>query len=188
MTVQPEEIIADIKKRMDGAVNSFKNMLLGLRTGRASASLLDSIKVEAYGDFIPVSQLGTVNVPEPRMIIVQVWDKSVIKSIEKAIYASGLGLNPVSEGQIVRIPIPDLTEERRRVLSKKVSEYAENSKIALRNIRRDAMDNLKKLEKDKQISEDQLKIYSSDIQKITDEFTIRIAELSTQKVKEILSI
>ena len=188
MTVQPEEIIADTKKRMNSAINSFKHILLGLRTGRASASLLDPVKVEAYGNFIPVSQLGTINVPEPRMITIQVWDKSMVKSIEKAIAASGLGLNPVSEGQIVRIPIPDLTEERRRELSKKVNEYAEQAKIALRNVRRDAMDYLKRLERDKQISEDQLKGYGNDIQRLTDDFTTKAESLAAQKVKEILTI
>ncbi|CAG7590448.1 MAG: ribosome recycling factor [Candidatus Midichloria sp.] len=185
---QHDDIIMDTKKRMDGAIASLKHVLLGLHTGRASASLLDPIKVEAYGDFVPVSQLGTVNVPEPRMITIQVWDKSVVKNIEKAIANSGLGLNPVSEGQIVRIPIPDLTEDRRRELSKKVNEYAEQSKIALRNVRRDSIDSFKKLGKEKAISEDQFKSYSNDIQKITDDFSAKVEELATQKSKEILSI
>ena len=186
--IKPEDIIADTKKRMDGAITSFKHALSGLRAGRASASLLDPIKVEVYNDFVSVSQLGTVNVPESRMITLQVWDKSIVKNVEKAISTAGLGLNPVTDGQVIRIPIPDLSEERRRDLGKKVSEYAEQSRIALRNVRRDSIDNFEKLEKEKQISEDQLKNYRNDIKKIIDEFNAKIEEISTQKVKEILSI
>ena len=184
--VNPENVIDDARKRMDGAISSFKHVLTGLRTGRASASLLDPVKVEVYGDLISVSQLGTVSVPEPRLISVQVWDRSIIKSVEKAISTSGLGLNPVSEGQTIRIPIPDLTEERRRELVKKTNEYAEQSKIALRNVRRDAMDSLKKMEKEKLLSEDLLKAYSGDVQKITDDFAGTIESLAAQKSKEIL--
>lgn len=183
-----ETIINESKRRMDGAIASLKQTLLGLRTGRASASLLDPIKVEVYGDLVPISQLGTVNVPESRMISIQVWDKSVVKNIEKAIASSGLGLNPGSDGTLIRIPIPDLTEERRRELAKKVNEYSENSKIALRNIRRDAIDHFKKMEKEKALSEDQLKACTHEIQKLTDDFSLKIESIAEQKAKEILSI
>ena len=186
--MNPESIKEDLQKRMDGAINSFKHTLSGLRTGRASVSLLDPIKVEIYGDFMPINQLATVSVPEARTINVQVWDKSSVKAIEKAISNSGLGLNPVSDGQMIRVPIPDLSEQRRKELSKKVGEYAEQSRIALRNIRRDSIDDLKKMEKDKLLSEDELKVQTTEIQKITDTYNSKIEEISVSKSKEILGL
>ena len=183
-----EDIKQDLQKRMDGAITSFKHTLSGLRTGRASASLLDPIKVEIYGDFIAINQIATISVPEARTINVQVWDKSSVKAVEKAISNAGLGLNPVSDGQLVRVPIPDLSEQRRKELSKKVGEYAEHARIALRNIRRDSIDDLKKMEKDKAISEDELKTNTTEIQKITDSYNSKVEELSIAKSKEIMGV
>lgn len=182
------EIIIDLRKRMDGAIHSLKHALNGLRTGRASASLLDPIRVEVYGTMTPINQVGTVNVPEPQMITVQVWDTSVTQSVAKAINEAGLGLNPIAEGQVIRIPIPQLSEERRKELSKKGHEYGENSKISIRNIRRDGMDDFKKLEKDKLISEDELRTESDNIQKVTDAFIKTVDEVVAAKQKEIMSI
>lgn len=181
-------IIAEIEKRMEGAVSNLKHVLNGLRTGRASASLLDPIKVEVYGDFMPINQLSTISVPESRLITVQVWDKSQVKNIEKAIMSSGLGLNPTSDRQLIRVPVPDLTEERRRELTKKAAEYGENAKIAIRNIRRDALDVLKKNEKDKEISEDELKSQSDLVQKITDRYIKHVDEAIKQKSAEIMGV
>ena len=163
-----EEIFSDLRKRMDGAIASLKHSLNGLRTGRASTALLDPIKVEAYGSLMPLNQVGTVNAPEPQMLSVQVWDAGMVNPVSTAITESGLGLNPIVEGQSIRIPLPNLSEERRKELSKKADEYGENAKISVRNIRRDGMDAFKKLEKDKDISEDELHTHSDQVQKITD--------------------
>jgi ribosome recycling factor len=186
--VMQNEMISDIKKRMEGAIASLKHSLNGLRTGRASAALLDPIKVEAYGSFMPITQVGTVNVPEARMITVQVWDSSMAGPVSTAIRDSGLGLNPIAEGNLIRIPIPDLSEERRKELSKKAHEYGEQSKIAIRNIRRDGIDEFKKLEKDKKISEDELHSRQDEIQKLTDEFSKKADQTVAEKEKEIMSI
>mgnify|MGYP002652050765 CR=1 FL=1 len=148
---------ADIERRMNGAVESLKGDLAGLRTGRASTSLLDPVTVEVYGAKMPLNQVATVSVPEPRMISVQVWDKSNVGPVEKAIRSAGLGLNPINDGQNLRLPIPDLTEERRKELAKLASQYAEKARIAVRNVRRDANDDLKKAEKDHVISQDEQK-------------------------------
>ncbi len=183
-----EEIISDVNKRMDGSIASLKHSLNGLRTGRASTSLLDPIKVEVYGEFMPISQVGTISVPEPRMITVQAWDKGAVANIVKAIAAAGLGLNPAADGNLVRIPLPDLSEERRKELVKKAGEYTENSKIAMRNVRRDGMDAIKKLEKDKLISEDQHRDFCEDIQKITDEFVKKADAVLKSKAEEIMQV
>lgn len=181
-------ILEDVDRRMEGAISSLKHSLSGLRTGRASASILDPIKVEMYGDFVPINQVGAVSVPESRLLTIQVWDKSAVKAIEKAISNSGLGLNPSVDGQLIRIPIPDLSEERRKELNKKAGEYTEQTKVAVRNVRRDGMDALKKLEKNKELSEDELKLHGNEIQKLTDDHIRKIDDLLTQKSKEILSI
>lgn len=184
-----DNILLDLKKRMEDAISYFKKNLSGLSTGRASSSLLDNVKVEIYGQFMPISQLGTVNVPESRTITVQVWDKSMVKNIEKAIANANLGLNPINDGgQLIRIPIPDLSEQRRHELSKKVNEYNEQCKVALRNIRRESIDSIKKLEKEKQISEDEAKNYNNDIQKVINDFVTKADQLSAQKSKDIMTI
>lgn len=173
---------------MGKSLDSMKHNVNSLRTGRASPSLLDSIKIEAYGNFTPINQVGTVSAPEARLLVVQVWDKGLAKSVEKAIRDSDLGLNPASDGNVVRVPIPDLTEERRKELVKKAAEYCEAAKIAIRNVRRDTMDTLKKMEKDKKISEDILKNLSDKVQKSTDSHTKKADEILDDKSKEIMKV
>jgi ribosome recycling factor len=178
---------ADIQRRMTGAVESLKHDLSGLRTGRASTSLLEPVTVEVYGAHMPLLQVATVSAPEPRMLTVQVWDRSNVGAVEKAIRSAGLGLNPISEGTTLRLPIPDLTEERRKELAKLASQYAEKARIAVRNVRRDAMDSLKQDEKKNEISEDERKKLETEVQKITDD-TIKDVDATTQaKEKEILT-
>ena len=150
----------DIERRMEGAVATLKTDLGGLRTGRASASLLEPIMVEAYGQHMPIAQVGTISVPEPRMLSVQVWDKGQVALVEKAIRESGLGLNPMTDGQLVRIPLPELNEERREELVKVAGRYAEQARVAVRNVRRDGMDQIKKSEKDGDMSQDDAKLFS----------------------------
>ena len=181
-------IKTDAEKRMEGAIHSLKHSLNGLRTGRASAALLDPIKVEVYGDFMPINQVATVATPEARLISVQVWDKNNVKAIEKAIANSGLGLNPQSDGNLIRIPLPDLSEERRKELAKKAKEYSEHAKVAIRNIRRDANDEIKKLEKSAEISEDQQHEYADKIQKVTDSYITNADKATEAKVQEIMHI
>jgi ribosome recycling factor len=178
----------DIAKKMDASVGALGQELAGLRTGRASTHLLDHITVEAYGSRMPLNQVANVNVPESRLLTVQVWDKSMVKAVEKAIANAGLGLNPVADGQTVRVPIPELTEERRKELSKVAGKYAENGKVAVRNARRDAMDELKKLEKDKHISEDESHKLADDVQKLTDERIKKIDEMLALKEKDIMQV
>ena len=180
--------LADLERRMEGALTSLSKEFQGLRTGRASTQLLDSITVEAYGASMPISQIATVSVPEPRMLSVQVWDKENIKIAEKAIRESNLGLNPQVDGQLLRIPLPDLSEERRRELSKIAAKYAENAKIAVRNVRRDGMDTSKKMEKDGDISQDDRHIYDEEIQTITDKSINKIDELLSSKEVEIMQV
>ncbi len=180
--------IADLQRRMNGAVEVLKQEFGGLRTGRASISLLDPIVVDAYGSQMPLNQLGTVSVPEPRMLSVQVWDKSLVQAVEKAIRSSGLGLNPVIDGQVLRLPIPELTEERRVEISKIASKYAEQARVAARNVRRDGMDTLKTMEKDGEISQDELHMYGEDIQKMTDEVIQTMDELLADKEQEIMQV
>ena len=178
----------DLKRRMEGAVEALKHEFSGLRTGRASASLLDQVMVDAYGSSMPINQVGTVSTPEPRAITVQVWDKGLVASVEKAVRNSGLGLNPMTDGQTVRIPIPELNEERRRELTKIAGKYAEQSRVAVRNVRRDGMDSLKKMEKDSEISQDEHKSRADEIQKATDEIIKQIDESLAHKEKEILQV
>jgi ribosome recycling factor len=180
--------INDITRRMDGAVESLKKEFGGLRTGRASASLLDPIKVEAYGTPTPINQVGTVTVPESRMISVQVWDHNLAQAVDKAIRNSSLGLNPVMEGPSIRIPIPPLNEERRAELAKTAGSYAEQARIAVRNVRRDGMDSLKKAEKDGEIGEDEQKKRSDQVQKATDAKISEIDEMLRSKQDEITQV
>ena len=178
---------SDLQRRMHGAVEALRHDLAGLRTGRASTALVDGIQVEVYGANMPLNQVATVSVPEPRLLTVQVWDKSNIQPVEKAIRSAGLGINPVTDGQLVRLPIPDLTEERRKELAKLVGQYAEKAKVAVRNVRRDGMDHLKQDEKKHDISEDERKRLEQDVQKMTDDTIKEIDELAQAKEKEILN-
>lgn len=180
--------IGRYKERMDRAVVALKEEFSSLRTGRASAGLLDQVVVEAYGSKVPISQVGAVSVPEPRSITVSVWDKAVVVSVEKAIRNAGLGLNPVVEGQNLRIPVPPLTEERRRDLAKLAAKYAEQQKVAVRNVRREAMDDLKKAEKDAVISQDEQKRLEVEVQKLTDEAVKRVDETLKTKEQEIMQV
>ncbi|MCJ2185207.1 ribosome recycling factor [Novosphingobium beihaiensis] len=177
---------ADLERRMKGAVESLKGDLTGLRTGRASTQLLDPVQVEVYGAMMPLNQVATVSVPEPRLISVQVWDKSNIGPVEKAIRSAGLGLNPINDGNTLRLPIPDLTEERRKELAKLAGQYAEKAKVAIRNVRRDGMEALKTDENKKEISEDERKRAEGDVQKLTDEQIKAVDEAYAHKEKEIL--
>jgi len=177
---------ADIQRRMTGAVDALKHDLGGLRTGRASTTLLDPVNVEVYGSHMPLSQVATVSAPEPRMLSVQVWDKSNVSPVEKAIRSAGLGLNPINDGQTLRLPIPDLTEERRKELAKLASQYAEKARIAARNVRRDGMDSLKVDEKKNVFGEDERKRHETDLQKVTDKTIADIDAASAAKEKEIL--
>ena len=177
-----------LSRRMEGALKTLSQEFSGLRTGRASAELLDPVMVEAYGNTMPLKQVGTVTVPESRMLAVQVWDKSMVKAVEKAIGSAGLGLNPMSDGQVVRIPLPELTEDRRKELVKVAAKYSESARIAVRNVRRDGMDQLKKLEKDGKISEDEHRDKSAEIQKMTDAHIEKIDGMLVQKEKDILKV
>lgn len=178
---------ADLERRMHGAVESLKGDLSGLRTGRASTSLLDPVTVEVYGAHMPLNQVATVSVPEPRMLSVQVWDKTNVGPVEKAIRSAGLGLNPINDGQTLRLPIPDLTEERRKELAKLAGQYSEKANIAVRNVRRDGMDALKTDEKKNVISEDERKRHETEVQKLTDATITEIDTTSAAKEKEILN-
>ncbi len=177
---------ADLERRMKGAVESLKSDLGGLRTGRANVGLLDPIQVEVYGSNMPLNQVATVSAPEPRMLSVQVWDKSNITPVEKAIRAAGLGINPIVDGNNIRLPIPDMTEERRKELVKLSAQYGEKAKIAARNVRRDGMDALKTDENKKEISEDDRKRSEGDVQKMTDATVAEIDQVMAAKEKEIL--
>ncbi|MDQ3482357.1 MAG: ribosome recycling factor [Pseudomonadota bacterium] len=177
---------SDLQRRMQGAIDALKHDLAGLRTGRASTALVDAVQVDVYGSHMPLNQVATVSVPEPRMLTVQVWDRSNVQSVEKAIRSAGLGLNPITDGQLIRLPIPDLTEERRKELAKLAGQYAEKAKIAVRNVRRDGMDLLKQDEKKHAISEDERKRLELDVQKLTDDTIKDIDDLADSKEKEIL--
>ena len=176
----------DLKRRMHGAVEALKHDLTGLRTGRASVALVEPVHVEVYGANMPLNQVATVSVPEPRMLSVQVWDRSNVQPVEKAIRNAGLGINPIVDGQVIRLPIPELTEERRKELVKVARGLAEEGKVALRNIRRDGMDHLKQDEKKHEISEDERKRLEHDVQKLTDDTIKEIDDLADAKEKEIL--
>ncbi len=180
--------LSDIERRMDGAVEALKHEFAGLRTGRASTSLLDPVMVDVYGAHMPLNQVGTVSIPEARLLTVQVWDRGNVLAVEKAIRASGLGLNPIPDGQLIRIPIPELTEERRLELSKIAGKYAEQGRVAVRNVRRDGMDMLKKMEKDGDMSEDEHKLWAEEIQKQTDEHIAKIDDVYASKEKEIMQV
>jgi ribosome recycling factor len=178
----------ETNRRMAGAVQTLKSELNGLRTGRASAALLDPVKVEAYGNVVPINQVGTVSTPEARMITVQVWDKGLAKAVDKAIRDSGLGLNPQMDGQLLRIPLPELNEERRKELSKMGSKYAEAARVAVRNVRRDGMDLLKRLEKDHKISQDDMHAKGEELQKLTDQHIKDIDAALHAKEQEIMQV
>jgi ribosome recycling factor len=175
----------DLTRRMESAIETLRREFAGLRTGRASPGLLEPVRVEAYGGEMPLAQIGTIGVPEPRMITVQVWDRSLVGAVERAIRDAGLGLNPSSDGQLVRVPIPILTEERRAELAKAAGRYAEGSRVAVRGVRRDGMDQIKAHEKKHDISEDDAADWSAEVQKLTDQYIKRIDELLAEKEKDI---
>ncbi|MBN2753159.1 MAG: ribosome recycling factor [Rhodospirillaceae bacterium] len=183
-----EDLLLDVESRMEMAVDALKKEFAGLRTGRASVGLLEPIQIEVYGAMTPLKQVGSIGVPEPRMLSVQVWDKTTIKAVEKGIRDSGLGLNPVVDGQTVRVPIPPLTEERRRELSKIAGKYTEQSRVSVRNARRDGMESLKKAEKDGAVSKDDIHQYGEDIQKMTDRTIKQVDELLVAKEQEIMQV
>ncbi|HEY1431992.1 MAG TPA: ribosome recycling factor [Stellaceae bacterium] len=185
----PEDtLLKDLRRRMDGAVEVLRKEFGGLRTGRASASLLEPITVGAYGGTVPLNQLANVSVPEPRMITVQVWDRAMVKAVDKAIREAGLGLNPQTEGQVIRVPIPDLNEERRRELTRVTAKYAEQARVSVRNIRRDGVELLRRREKDAEISQDQQRKLQQEVQHLTDDYVKRIDEALAQKDREILQV
>jgi ribosome recycling factor len=173
---------------MDGAIDALKKELGGLRTGRAAPSLLESVSVSAYGSTMPLNQLGTVSAPEPRLLVVQVWDRSMAKAVDAAIREAGLGLNPQSEGQVIRVPIPPLSEERRKELTKIAHKYAEQARVSVRNVRRDGLEALKKREKDRDITQDQHRKLDKDVQTLTDDTIKKVDETLANKEKEILHV
>ena len=183
-----DELLNDLRRRMDGAIEVLHKEFGGLRTGRASAGLLEPIMVSAYGGTVPLNQVASVNVPEPRLITVQVWDRSVVKAVDRAIREAGLGLNPQTEGQVMRVPIPELNEERRRELTRVAAKYAEDARIAVRHVRRDGIEALRRLEKDGEISQDEHRKVEKDVQLLTDGHIKRIDETLAQKDKEILQV
>ncbi|MBT9370227.1 ribosome recycling factor [Rhizobium sp. CSW-27] len=178
----------DIKRRMDGAITAFKNDIASLRTGRASANVLDPVMVEAYGSRVPLNQVANVTVPEPRMLGVSVWDKSMVNAVDRGIREANLGLNPIIDGQNLRIPLPELNEERRKSLVKVAHDYAEKAKVAIRHVRRDGMDALKKAEKDGSIGQDDSRVQSDKVQKMTDETISDVDRLLAEKEKEIMQV
>ena len=180
--------IDDIQRRMDGALSVLTRDFSGLRTGRASTALLDTLNVDAYGSQMPIDQVGTVSVPEARLLTIQVWDKGLVGAVEKSIRESELGLNPQSEGQLIRIPIPDLSEERRLEIKKIAAKYAEQARISVRNVRRDGMDQLKKAEKGGEMSQDDQRIYGDELQDMTDTHVKTIDETLAQKEEEIMQV
>ena len=185
----PEDVLLkDLRRRMDGALEVLRKEFGGLRTGRASASLLEPIMVNAYGNTVPLNQVANINVPEPRMITVQVWDRGVVKAVDKAIRESGLDLNPQTEGQTIRVPIPDLNEERRRNLTRVAAKYAEDARVSVRNVRRDGIETLRRLEKESELSQDEHRKQQREVQHLTDEYISRIDESLTQKDREILQV
>ncbi len=183
-----DPLVVELRRRMDGAVEVLRKEFAGLRTGRASASLLDPVMVQAYGNAMPLGQVGTVSVPEPRMIVVQIWDRAIAKAADKAIRDAGLGLNPQTEGQTIRVPIPDLTEERRRELTRVAAKYAEAARISVRNVRRDGLEGLKRQEKDGKLSQDQQRKLQHDVQTLTDQTIKHIDDVLAQKDREILQV
>jgi len=185
----PEDaLLKDLRRRMDGALEVLRKEFGGLRTGRASASLLEPITVGAYGGTMPLNQVANVSVPEPRTITVQVWDRAMVKAVDKAIREAGLGLNPQTEGQVIRVPIPDLNEERRRELTRVSARYAEQARVSVRNVRRDGVELLRRREKDTEISQDQQRKLQQEVQHLTDDYIRRIDDALAQKDKEILQV
>jgi ribosome recycling factor len=185
----PEDsLLSDLRRRMDGAIEVLRKEFGGLRTGRASTGLLEPIVVPAYGNTVPLNQVASINVPEPRLITVQVWDRAMVKAVDKAIRESGLDLNPQTEGQVIRVPIPDLNEERRRNLTRVAAKYAEDAKVSVRNVRRDGIEVLRRLEKESEISQDDHRKLQRDVQHLTDEYVERIDEALAQKDREILQV
>lgn len=180
--------LKELKRRMDGAISAFKHDIASLRTGRASANVLDPVNVEAYGSRMPLNQVANITVPEPRMLAVSVWDKSMVNAVDRAIRESNLGLNPIIDGQNLRIPLPELNEERRRSLVKLAHDYAEKGKVAIRHVRRDGMDDLKKAEKDGDIGQDISRNQSEKVQKMTDEMISEVDRLLADKEKEIMQV
>jgi ribosome recycling factor len=187
-TADLNELKQDLTRRMDGALDTLKREFAGLRTGRAHPALLEPVKVVAYGTEMPLNQVGTVGSPEPRMLTVQVWDKSMVSAVEKAIRDSGLGLNPAADGMLVRVPIPQLTTERRAELAKTASKYAEGAKVSVRGVRRDGMEQVKTHEKKHEISEDLAKNWSEEVQKLTDQFIKKVDEMLADKEKDIKQV
>lgn len=177
----------DLQRRMDGAMNALRQEFASLRTGRASAQMVEPVMVEAYGQATPINQVGTVNVPEPRMVTITIWDKSLVGKAEKAIRESGLGINPVIDGTTIRLPVPELNEERRAQMAKTAGSYAENARVAIRNVRRDGMDRLKKA-KSAGMSEDDQKLWQAEIQEMTDDHIRRVDEALEQKQQEIMQV
>lgn len=180
--------IADLTRRMEGAISSLQGEFSGLRTGRASTELLDHVRVDAYGSMMPINQLANVSAPEARLLVVSVWDAGLVKAVEKGIANADLGLNPATEGSTIRVPLPELSEERRKELAKVAGKYAENCRVSIRNVRRDGMDTLKKMEKDGDISEDEHRKKTDEIQKLTDDHVKKVDDLYTNKEKDILSV
>ena len=180
--------INDLMRRMDGALNALNSEFAGLRTGRASTALLEPLMVDAYGSQMPMNQVGTIGVPEPRMLTVQVWDRANVKAVEKAIRESALGLNPHTEGEVVRVPIPDLTEERRRELTKVARNYAEQARVAVRNVRRDGMEKLKRMEKEGELSKDEHHLWHDEVQEMTDKHIKQVDEILATKESEIMQV
>jgi ribosome recycling factor len=178
----------DLQRRMDGAIETLRREFAGLRTGRANPALLEPVKVEAYGTEMPLTQLGTVSVPEPRMIAVQVWDRALVGVVEKAIRDSGLGLNPMADGQLVRVPIPSLTAERRAELAKAAGRYAEGARVAVRAVRRDGMEHIRQFEKKGEISQDAMTRWSDEVQKLTDLYVKRVDDALADKEREIRQV
>jgi ribosome recycling factor len=183
-----DSLLTDLRRRMDGAIEVLRKEFGGLRTGRASASLLEPVTVTAYGGTMPINQLANVSVPEPRMITVQVWDRAMVKAVDKAIREAGLGLNPQTEGQVIRVPIPDLNEERRRELTRVSAKYAEQARVSVRNVRRDGIEVLRRREKGAEISQDEQRKLQHEIQHVTDDYIRRIDEALAQKDREILQV
>jgi ribosome recycling factor len=186
--MQGETLLKDLRRRMDGALEILRKEFGGLRSGRASTSLVEPIQVPAYGSNMPLKELATISIPEPRMITLQVWDRTVVKAVDKAIRESGLGLNPQTEGQVIRIPIPDLSEERRRELTRVTARYSEQARVSVRNVRRDGVEALRRQEKDGEISQDEARRLQQEVQHVTDEYIKRIDEALAQKDREILQV
>ncbi|WP_025886347.1 ribosome recycling factor [Asaia prunellae] len=188
MPAELNDLLEDLTRRMDGAMESLRRDLSGLRSGRASPNLLEPVRVEAYGSEVPLSQVGSIAVPEARMLTVSVWDRGLVGAVERAIRDAGLGLNPAADGQTVRVPIPQLTEERRNELARAAGRYAENGKIAVRNVRRDGMDQIKTHEKKSEISQDDMKVWSDGVQKLTDQYVKKVDDMLAEKEREIKQV